>query len=100
MSQGFGAIDFEGLTFPAHMLVDWIRVYQPKGQENIGCDPPNYPTEDYITLYPEAYSNANLTTWEVGAKSRSSHGHVLTSSIAAQQFGQPKPQNKLVDNCS
>ena len=82
MSTNFGPVDLEHLTFPAHMRVDYIRVYQPTNAINIGCDPKDFPTEAYInqwvTLgrfpslltrpvslrYIEAYTNANLTTWE------------------------------------
>jgi beta-glucanase (GH16 family) len=38
-------------TFPVTMFVDYIRVYQPKGSKNIGCDPPGFPTTDYINKY-------------------------------------------------
>ncbi|QRW05303.1 glycoside hydrolase family 16 protein [Ceratobasidium sp. AG-Ba] len=62
ISPNFGAIDWEHLVFPTWMLVDWIRVYQPKDNHNIGCDPPDFPTADYINTYIEAYSNPNLTT--------------------------------------
>ncbi|KDN41086.1 hypothetical protein RSAG8_07640, partial [Rhizoctonia solani AG-8 WAC10335] len=48
ISPNFGAIDFDNLVWPTTMLVDWIRVYQPKDAHNIGCDPPDYPTADYI----------------------------------------------------
>jgi hypothetical protein len=41
-------IEFELLTFPAHLSIDWIRVYQPKGSVNIGCDPVDHPTAAYI----------------------------------------------------
>ena len=41
-------LDLTTPTFPAAMLVDWVRVYQPKGSTNIGCDPKNAPTMDYI----------------------------------------------------
>lgn len=63
MSENFGQVDLQHLQFPMHMKVDYIRVYQPKGQENIGCDPEGFPTQAYITQYMEAYTNANLTTW-------------------------------------
>ncbi len=45
------------MTFPSEMLVDYVRVYQRAGQTNIGCDPPNYPTADYINRHYEAYSS-------------------------------------------
>ena len=48
ISQNFGFVDFEHLTFPATMRVDWIRVYQPKDAINIGCDPEAFPTAAYI----------------------------------------------------
>ncbi|KAJ7822965.1 beta-glucan synthesis-associated protein-domain-containing protein [Mycena olivaceomarginata] len=51
-SENFGFIDFDHLTFPAVMRVDWV-----------GCNPADYPTADYINQYMEAYTNANLTTW-------------------------------------
>jgi hypothetical protein len=51
MSYNFGSIDFEHLVFPAYMLVDYIRVYQPSNQRNVGCDPPDFPTADYINTY-------------------------------------------------
>ncbi|CAE6441977.1 unnamed protein product [Rhizoctonia solani] len=48
MSYSFGPIDLEHLVFPAYMLVDYVRVYQPSGKWNIGCDPKDYPTACYI----------------------------------------------------
>ncbi|KIO25199.1 hypothetical protein M407DRAFT_210871 [Tulasnella calospora MUT 4182] len=80
MSENFGEVDLEHLIFPTHMMVDWIRVYQPKDQINLGCDPDGFPTTPYINQYLEAYTNPNLTTWE--------------------QYGQTFPRNKLVDNCT
>jgi beta-glucanase (GH16 family) len=80
MSPNFGKIDFEHLTFPTTMRVDYIRVYQPSNQVNIGCDPSGFPTAAYINQYSEAYTNANLTTWK-------------------DDFGQQVPKNRLVDNC-
>lgn len=63
MSENFGFVDLEHIPFPAHMKVDYVRVYQPKGEENIGCEPSGFPTQAYISQYIEAYSNPNLTTW-------------------------------------
>lgn len=48
MSENFGVIDFEHLTFPATMRVDWIRVYQAPSEINVGCNPKDFPTEAYI----------------------------------------------------
>ncbi|KAF8708027.1 Beta-glucan synthesis-associated protein (SKN1), partial [Rhizoctonia solani] len=51
MSYNFGPIDLEHLVFPAYMLVDYVRVYQPSGKWNIGCNPKEYPTADYINTF-------------------------------------------------
>ncbi|THU79985.1 SKN1-domain-containing protein [Dendrothele bispora CBS 962.96] len=80
ISLNFGDIDFEHLTFPTVMRIDWIRVYQPSNAVNIGCDPADFPTKAYINEYIEAYTNPNLTTWH-------------------DDFKQTVPKNKLVDQC-
>ncbi|TIA94036.1 hypothetical protein E3P81_00471 [Wallemia ichthyophaga] len=46
------------------MKVDWVRVYQPENDINIGCDPKEMPTAAYIDSHKQAYSNQNLTTWK------------------------------------
>lgn len=51
MSKNFAEVDLDNLPFPATMLVDYIRVYQRKGEKNIGCDPKDFPTQDYINTY-------------------------------------------------
>ncbi|KAG6879217.1 hypothetical protein C0992_004359 [Termitomyces sp. T32_za158] len=50
-SLNFGDIDFENIQLPATMRVDWIRVYQPVNAQNLGCDPPDFPTAAYIEAY-------------------------------------------------
>jgi len=60
MSRNFGPVDLEHLVFPAIMSIDWIRVYQPSGAKNVGCDPVGFPTTAYINQYIEAYENPNL----------------------------------------
>ena len=45
------------MTFPAEYKVDYIRVYQRKGQKNTGCNPKNYPTAEYINNHLEAYTS-------------------------------------------
>jgi len=77
-------LDPATLTFPTTMLVDYIRVYQPAGSTNIGCDPPGFPTTDYISKHMEAYTNANLTAWGQGAAG----------------YGQPQPKNSMLAKCS
>ncbi|KAF5371672.1 hypothetical protein D9758_003419 [Tetrapyrgos nigripes] len=85
ISPNFGDIDFEHLTFPTKMRVDWVRVYQPANAINIGCDPKDFPTKAYIDAYSEAYTNYNLTLWSATA--------------AEGGFEQPVPKNKLIDQC-
>jgi hypothetical protein len=80
MSQNFGTVDVDHLQFPAHMSIDYIRVYQRKGEINIGCDPSDFPTAAYIEQYSEAYTNPNLTTW-------------------TDDFGQPMPKNSFLKEC-
>ncbi|KAI0651922.1 glycoside hydrolase family 16 protein [Trametes meyenii] len=81
ISMNFGGnIDFDQLRFPSTLRVDWIRVYQDPNRINIGCDPEDFPTAEYIKAYKEAYSNPNLTTWE-------------------GDFKQPVPKNKLLQQC-
>lgn len=80
------------------MLVDYIRVYQRKDAINTGCDPSNFPTQQYINTYvfppvdtssesyrdnhryKEAYTNPNLTVWA--------------------DYKQPWPKNRLDGGCT
>ena len=48
LSPGFQQQDFMNMQFPARYYVDYVRVYQREGVDNIGCDPPDFPTADYI----------------------------------------------------
>jgi beta-glucan synthesis-associated protein KRE6 len=47
VSPSFSAVP-SNLPLPAHMSIDYIRVYQYEDLVNYGCDPPNYPTSNYI----------------------------------------------------
>ncbi|KAF9226685.1 glycoside hydrolase family 16 protein [Gyrodon lividus] len=80
MSTNFGTVDLAHLPFPAHLRVDYIRVYQPSNARNIGCDPKDFPTAEYINTYLEAYTNPNLTTWR-------------------GDYGQPFPKNRFLGEC-
>ncbi|KAJ7170547.1 beta-glucan synthesis-associated [Mycena crocata] len=81
MSTNFGPVDTAHLPFPCHLAIDYIRVYQPKSAINIGCNPPDFPTSDYINTYIEAYSSPNLTTW-------------------SDDFHQPWPKSSFLKECS
>ncbi|KAF2190844.1 glycoside hydrolase family 16 protein [Zopfia rhizophila CBS 207.26] len=66
MSNSFAAINLTGITasLPATMRIDYIRIYQDEGNEIVTCDPPGYPTTDYIKKHPEPYTNPNITAWK------------------------------------
>ena len=100
MSANFAPIDLTRLTFPVRMRIDYIRIYQPQGAINVGCNPKNFPTEQYINQYVygvsccyyeplndpaysrhiEAYTNPNLTTW-------------------VNDYHQSWPKNRLLGQC-
>ncbi|KAJ7288522.1 glycoside hydrolase family 16 protein [Mycena rebaudengoi] len=64
MSPSFQAQDFERMTFPNQMLVDYVRVYQREDvSEGLTCNPSRHPTTDYIADHIVAYNNNNLTIW-------------------------------------
>lgn len=71
MSNSFAAIDVPTIekNLPSLMAIDFIRIYQDEDQENdddfMTCDPPGYPTTEYIRKHPNAYMNPNLTDWQV-----------------------------------
>jgi hypothetical protein len=54
-------IDLTTMAFPSAMRIDYVRVYQRVGYENVGCDPAEYPTMDYINRHPAAYSSASCS---------------------------------------
>ncbi|EGF99707.1 family 16 glycoside hydrolase, partial [Melampsora larici-populina 98AG31] len=80
ISDTFVPVNKARLNFPAKMLIDYVRVYQPKGRKNVGCSPKDYPTEDYINRHLNAYLNVNITTWA--------------------QANQTFPKNSMMDGCS
>ena len=55
------AIDPTTMTFPSEMRIDYVRVYQREDHENVGCDPPDYPTMKYINDHPAAYSSSSCS---------------------------------------
>ncbi|GAC98949.1 glycoside hydrolase [Pseudozyma hubeiensis SY62] len=63
ISSSFTTVDWKHLNWPAQMLVDYVRVWQVEGEENVGCDPESAPTAAYIEAHKEAYFNANKTLW-------------------------------------
>ena len=55
ISESFQRINWAQLGFPAQMLVDYVRVYQREDEPNLGCDPPEMPTSQYINDHLPAY---------------------------------------------
>lgn len=80
MSTNFGYVDEDHLPFPTSMKIDYIRVYQKSDSINVGCDPEDFPTADYIAQFSEAYNNPNLTTW-------------------VDDYGQTVPKNSFLGEC-
>ncbi|RCK58227.1 Beta-glucan synthesis-associated protein SKN1 [Candida viswanathii] len=66
ISNSWAYIDWPSLMFPSTMRVDYVRVYQPPNAVNVGCDPDDYPTYDYIQDHLNVYYNQNLTKFEEG----------------------------------
>ncbi|CAA7261393.1 unnamed protein product [Cyclocybe aegerita] len=65
MSPSFQRPDFQHLTFPVSMYIDYVRIYQRRGvKDGITCNPPSMPTSDYISRHINAYMNPNLTEWK------------------------------------
>lgn len=48
MAEQFQTVEAALLQFPGKMYVDYVRVYQRDGEDNIGCEPDGHPTQDYI----------------------------------------------------
>ncbi|KAI4178455.1 MAG: hypothetical protein L6R41_008379, partial [Letrouitia leprolyta] len=85
MAAGFSALNLTGLTplMPATMRFDYIRIYQDPDSKSVTCDPPGYPTTEYIASHPKAYANPNITHWESGTGAA----------------GYKWPKNSFVDGC-
>lgn len=65
ISNAWSEVNLDSIQFPVFMDVDYVRIYQPKDKIKLSCDPHDYPTTDYINRHINAYTNANLTTWEM-----------------------------------
>lgn len=63
ISNNWAYIDWASISFPVTFSIDFVRVYQPEDEINVTCDPPDFPTYDYIQSHLNAFSNNNLTGW-------------------------------------
>ncbi len=82
MGESFSAPDFSKISalLPAHLRVDYVRVYQDIKALSCTCDPVGYETTGYIANHPLAYQNPQATEW--------SH------------TGYSWPRNSLMDGCA
>ncbi|KAL8651257.1 MAG: hypothetical protein Q9226_004780 [Calogaya cf. arnoldii] len=89
MAAGFSELNLTGLhsLMPARLRFDYVRIYQDRDEKSITCDPPGYPTTNYIKNHMKAYTNANYTHWEEALQGKP--GGV----------GYKWPKNTLVDRC-
>jgi len=55
-----GGPDSTNGHLPGHMFIDYVRVWQKKDRTNVGCNPPNYPTREYIDANSELYGDPAL----------------------------------------
>ncbi|KAI9811121.1 MAG: hypothetical protein M1826_003316 [Phylliscum demangeonii] len=63
-SEAWTWIDYAHRQFPTTLRIDYVRWYQKPGYTSVSCDPPGYPTTEYIAQHPRAYQNPNLTSWD------------------------------------
>lgn len=63
ISENWVNIDWDALSFPTIMRIDYVRWYQKEGSEMVTCDPPGFETTEYIKNHPAAYNNPNYTHW-------------------------------------
>ncbi|KAK9762727.1 hypothetical protein K7432_011266 [Basidiobolus ranarum] len=59
-----GKVPFNELTLPSTMWIGYVRVYQLPDKINDSCDPPNFPTAQYIKDRPKAYNSPIPRTWQ------------------------------------
>lgn len=55
LTANWQTINTDSMMFPSEFLIDYVRVYQRKDQQNVGCNPPDFPTSDYIQNHIDAY---------------------------------------------
>lgn len=55
-----GGADAARGSMPGHLYVDYVRVWQRPDRQNVGCDPPDHPTKQYIEAHPLLYGEPVL----------------------------------------
>lgn len=94
LSNSWSKVNISAIDFPVLMEVDYVRIYQPKDKINLSCDPKDYPTYDYINDHLNAYTNANLTTWEMAGYEFPSYS--LDGKCKGKGKGKGKSKDKKV----
>ncbi|KAI7281434.1 glycoside hydrolase family 16 protein [Hortaea werneckii] len=81
LSNNFAVLNMSGLgpLMPAHMRLDYVRIYQDEDGE-FTCDPEGYETTEYIKNHPAPYANFNYTHWS--------------------DVGYERPKNTFMDGCT
>ncbi|ORY07190.1 concanavalin A-like lectin/glucanase [Basidiobolus meristosporus CBS 931.73] len=64
MSHSWGWFELDKVPFPSTMWIDYIRVYQRPDKISVTCDPPGYPTTQYIKDHINAYNDTSLRFWK------------------------------------
>ncbi|KAJ7686092.1 beta-glucan synthesis-associated [Mycena rosella] len=92
ISNNWQQIDLTSMVFPAEMVVDYVRVYQRDGETNVGCNPPDFPTTDYINSHFSAYSSAYLSCCVASLL----YANIACPDPNVTQWQWPRPKNSLV----
>jgi hypothetical protein len=89
VAENWQTVDLASMMFPSEMLVDYVRVYQRKGSTNVGCNPKDFPTTDYINNHLEAYQSKSGLILQCRPL-------FIDSSDTNVTWTWPKPRNSLV----
>lgn len=84
ISNNWAYIDWQMIYFPVTMSIDYVRIYQPNNSVSVTCDPPDYPTYDYIKDHPIVYNDANVTKWNLAGYSTPKN--ILTGNCKSSKF--------------
>ena len=72
-------------------------MYQPKGAINIGCDPQNYPTAQYIETYAVPVLSSYLYISMASPSDRYKTVYTNPNTTTWKDASQPWPKNRLLN---
>jgi hypothetical protein len=95
------------IEYPVTMYVDYIRVYQPKGQHNVGCSPKDFPTADYINkcdhlfcIFSSRLTSPSGTSWRTRTRtSRSGASRRTATCGGTTKRNQGTASSASADRC-